>query len=240
MWCGEADFPCQSVNEADKHLKHALPSTIEVQTSAVLHSELDLTHDITKITSGSGEKGRVDVSKEGCLVNQVDTPTHSDSVLLHRPYAVPRLLPESTPSPMPSQLELQRIASQVGFISTANMPNQSYIDAITFLLTVPNQQYAHLVLSVLSRVLDGASMTLKNELIQASMIQKFLDTVNPVDLPIPSNEDIHSSLIWIISKPLLVRSDAPPEYRQNVFTDLILPSSLYLRFPVHVWIALPI
>ncbi|KAK2955380.1 hypothetical protein BLNAU_9608 [Blattamonas nauphoetae] len=58
MWCGEADFPCRSLNEADKHLKHALPSTMEVQTSAVLHSELDLTHDITKITSGSGEKGR--------------------------------------------------------------------------------------------------------------------------------------------------------------------------------------
>ncbi|KAK2946800.1 hypothetical protein BLNAU_18258 [Blattamonas nauphoetae] len=99
MWCGEADFPCRSLNEADKHLKHALPSTMEVQTSAVLHSELDLTHDITKITSGSGEKGRVDVSREGCLVNQTDTPTHSDSVLLHRPFAVPRLLPESTPSP---------------------------------------------------------------------------------------------------------------------------------------------
>ncbi|KAK2952841.1 hypothetical protein BLNAU_12162 [Blattamonas nauphoetae] len=77
MWCGEADFPCRSVNEADKHLKHALPSTIEVQTSAVLHSELDLTHDITKIASGSGEKGRVDVSKEGCLINQADTHTHS-------------------------------------------------------------------------------------------------------------------------------------------------------------------
>ncbi|KAK2940650.1 hypothetical protein BLNAU_24438 [Blattamonas nauphoetae] len=68
------DCGCESVNEADKHLKHALPSTIEVQTSAVLHSELDLTHDITKITSGSGEKGRVDVSREGCLVNQTYTP----------------------------------------------------------------------------------------------------------------------------------------------------------------------
>ncbi|KAK2947805.1 hypothetical protein BLNAU_17225 [Blattamonas nauphoetae] len=77
MWCGEADFPCRSLNEADRHLKHALPSTIEVQTSAVLHSEQDLNHDITKIASGSGEKGRVDVSKEGCLVNQADTHTHS-------------------------------------------------------------------------------------------------------------------------------------------------------------------
>ncbi|KAK2950170.1 hypothetical protein BLNAU_14856 [Blattamonas nauphoetae] len=84
MWCGESDFPCQSLNEADKRLQHAIPSTIEVQTSTFLHSELDLTQDITKIASGSGETGRVEVSKEGCLVNTADTHTHSltlDSLL---------------------------------------------------------------------------------------------------------------------------------------------------------------
>ncbi|KAK2963459.1 hypothetical protein BLNAU_1501 [Blattamonas nauphoetae] len=77
MWCGDADFPCRSLNEADKHLKHAIPSTIEVRVSAVLHSELDLSQDITRIASGSGEKGRVEASKVGCLINQADTTTHS-------------------------------------------------------------------------------------------------------------------------------------------------------------------
>ncbi|KAK2951065.1 hypothetical protein BLNAU_14026 [Blattamonas nauphoetae] len=77
MWCGDADFPCRSLNEADKHLKTAVPSTIVVQTSAVLHSELDLIQDVTKITSGNGEKGQIEVSKEGCLINQADIHTHS-------------------------------------------------------------------------------------------------------------------------------------------------------------------
>ncbi|KAK2942057.1 hypothetical protein BLNAU_23022 [Blattamonas nauphoetae] len=80
------------------HLKHALPSTIEVQTSAVLHSELDLTHDITKITSGSGEKGRV------CPYTQLPSvPPQPFTQLPSVPPQPPRpplahLIPNSPPS----------------------------------------------------------------------------------------------------------------------------------------------
>ncbi|KAK2960129.1 hypothetical protein BLNAU_5012 [Blattamonas nauphoetae] len=60
-------------------------SAIGVQISALLHSELELTQDSTKIATGSGEKGRVEVSKEGCLINKIDFHTHSltlDSLLI--------------------------------------------------------------------------------------------------------------------------------------------------------------
>ncbi|KAK2962847.1 hypothetical protein BLNAU_2282 [Blattamonas nauphoetae] len=80
VWCGESDFPCRSLNEADVHLVTADPSRISIEDSGLLFSELDLTQDKTKITTKGGEKCRVDVSKDGCLVNQAAALSHSLSL----------------------------------------------------------------------------------------------------------------------------------------------------------------
>ncbi|KAK2961957.1 hypothetical protein BLNAU_3013 [Blattamonas nauphoetae] len=77
IWCGDSTFHCLSLNEADVHLQPAYPSRIVVGMGAVLNSELDLTQDLTEIKAMGGEKSRVDVLRDGSLVNQADTLTHS-------------------------------------------------------------------------------------------------------------------------------------------------------------------
>ncbi|KAK2944171.1 hypothetical protein BLNAU_20918 [Blattamonas nauphoetae] len=77
FWCGDVSFPCLSLNEADAHLLPDYPSRIVVAKGAVLKSELDLRQDCTEIKAMGGEKSRVEVLRDGSLVNQADALTHS-------------------------------------------------------------------------------------------------------------------------------------------------------------------
>ncbi|KAK2949804.1 hypothetical protein BLNAU_15286 [Blattamonas nauphoetae] len=89
-YVSDSEFPRRGtgfdelLDEADAHLQLGFPSRILVTRGTVLSWELDLTHDLTEIKALGGEKSRVKVLRDGSLVNQADTLTHSltlDSLL---------------------------------------------------------------------------------------------------------------------------------------------------------------
>ncbi|KAK2942587.1 hypothetical protein BLNAU_22504 [Blattamonas nauphoetae] len=66
--CGDDKYVCHSLDIADTHLLSAVPSTISILDSAELNTALDLTMDLTTITS-KGAQSTVVVSSEGALIN---------------------------------------------------------------------------------------------------------------------------------------------------------------------------
>ncbi|KAK2963561.1 hypothetical protein BLNAU_1604 [Blattamonas nauphoetae] len=77
VWCGEATFPCTSLDEADLHLADSVLCTIAVVDVAQLKGEVDLRQDKTEIVSKGGDKSRVDVLGSGKLVNEAAILAHS-------------------------------------------------------------------------------------------------------------------------------------------------------------------
>ncbi|KAK2957783.1 hypothetical protein BLNAU_7217 [Blattamonas nauphoetae] len=248
MWCGETDFPCQSVNEADKHLKHALPSTIEVQTSAVLHSELDLTHDITKITSGSGEKGRVwqfDVNSEMSfdakatiycsLVALVKAEYPFDKALQDRCVQFLKSLEPkwSFDQDYTAKLVTDLVPSSAGSSS-------GFVPSIVTLLSLPHSIVVEAALSFLSRTTQVSSSKIQNRLVVSDLVPNLLATFQPHTLPFSQNETILYNLIRIINdcidlalpwslRELRITAEVDKlNHREMIFQRVVLPSSQYV------------
>ncbi|KAK2959461.1 hypothetical protein BLNAU_5510 [Blattamonas nauphoetae] len=77
VWCGDAIFPCVSLDEADLHLSNSPLCTISVVDVSELKGEVDLTQDKTDIMSKGGDRSRVEVWGSGRLVNEAVSLAHS-------------------------------------------------------------------------------------------------------------------------------------------------------------------
>ncbi|KAK2959785.1 hypothetical protein BLNAU_5274 [Blattamonas nauphoetae] len=68
LGCGDATLSCFSLDEADKHLEEALPSSITIHDSAQLSTQLELEQDRVKIFS-KGSSCLIEVASTGSLIN---------------------------------------------------------------------------------------------------------------------------------------------------------------------------